>query len=132
VITVTTHKIQHKTPGKDAVKAGQLSTTDSRATGTAPPSDKRENGMQTDNNPPSMTLSDKTLQADQADTGGSDMLIETPSPLQCTLDVIMDTSDGKRECKQGKEYDASNTTLDSYDPSPTDDEQIITPPMKSP
>ena len=103
---------------------GQLSTTDPTAAGTAPPSDKSEDGMQTDNNPPNVTVSDTTLQADPADAGGRDMLDETPSSLKCTLDVEMDTSDGKGEREQGKEDDVSHTMLDICEPPPppTDDE----------
>jgi hypothetical protein len=44
----------------------------------------------------------------------------------------MDAGDGKRERDQGKEDFVSNTMLDICDPSTTDDEQTVTPPMNSP
>jgi hypothetical protein len=132
VLTVTTHKIQQKAPGKNAVMSGLLSTTDPTTTGTAPLRDNSEDGMQNDNSPPSMTVSDRTLQAEPVDAGGSDIPDEAPSPLTCTLVVDMDASEGKREREQGKEDFVYHSMLDSCDPPPTDDKQIVTPPKNSP
>jgi hypothetical protein len=110
---VNTHKIQHEPPTPDGLKLDKQTTADSATNDTGSPQDTSEDGMNTDNNSPNIVEKNKNLQKDKENARGSGMLIAAHLPIHSTLDVEMDTADGKGEREQGKEDDESITTLDA-------------------
>ena len=80
VSTVNTHKIQHKPPTPEVVKVGKQSTTDSPTTETRSPQDTGEDGMKTDNNPPSVVEKTRRYKTTKRMLGEAECCLQHPYP----------------------------------------------------